>query len=679
MHPVCADVIQTIETWTPPKMQVQKRKRGNQGTKSKVKYIDLVTAFDIETTRIKRIEQSVMYVWQWQMGTEVTLMGRTWAEFLEVAQTLVANLEEGVYVVVYVHNLSYEFQFLRGIYDFDESEVFALDRRKVLKCTMFGHLELRCSYLHSNMNLDTYTKKMGAYHTKLAGEYDYNKERYYYTPLSDREVLYCVNDVRGLVEALLIEMEHDGDNLYTIPLTSTGYVRRDTKRAVRKERRELAKQIVPTYPVYKMLREAFRGGNTHANRRFANKTIRNVQSWDRSSSYPDVLCNCRYPITEFLPEEDESLERLAELIEVRHKAVLFRVALYNVEVAKDWWGCPYLAKDKCRNIQGAVIDNGRILSADYLETTVTDIDWQIIMEEYTAESIIPFDIYSARYGFLPRPIIDTNIQYYKAKTELKNVPDQELLYMKSKNKLNSIYGMMAQNPVRDNIVFRDGEFVQDMSKEKEQLLDESNSKCFLAYQWGVWCTAWARYRLEEGIRLAGEGFIYCDTDSVKFIGNASFTAYNRQRIKESKAAGAYATDPQGITHYMGVYEQEDTYEEFRTMGAKKYCYLIDGKLHATIAGVSKRDGGQELERAGGIEAFKEGFIFRDAGGTESVYNDNPDMTYTLPNGETIQITANVVIRDSTYTLGLSAEYERLLNYYQDFGNPFDFSIDEERI
>lgn len=678
-YPCCEEVIVSSVDAVVPELAMQKRKKGNQGTTARIKYADIVTAFDIETTRIVEIEQAIMYIWQWQIGLEITVVGRTWTEFAEFVKRLIAKLGENEYIVAYVHNLSYEFQFLRGIYDFKEDEVFCLDRRKILKCTMFGHLEFRCSYLHSNMSLATYTDKMGAYHGKIVGEYDYNKIRWPYTPLSDREMLYCVNDVRGLVESLMIEMAHDGDNLYTIPLTSTGYVRRDTKRAVRAERKQLAVKIAPEYPVYKLLREAFRGGNTHANRYYSGKTISNVKSFDRSSSYPDVLCNCEYPITEFLPENDCDYSRIIDLMERRGKALLFRIAMCNVCLIDDMWGAPYLAKDKVRNLQGAIIDNGRILSAEYLETTVTDVDFRIILSEYDADSIIPYDVYSARYGYLPQSIIDTNIAYYRAKTELKGVSGKELLYMKSKNKLNSIYGMMAMNPVRDNIVFRDGDYVQDDTTTKEERLTAANKKAFLAYQWGVWCTAWARYRLEEGIRLAGDGFIYCDTDSVKFVGDANFASYNKQRVKDSKKSGAYATDPEGNVHYMGVYEYEGQYEQFRTLGAKKYCYVVDGKLHATIAGVSKRDGGNELEKAGGIEAFKPGFVFRDAGGTESVYNDTPNMQYTMPNGETIEITSNVVIRDSTYTLGLAAEYERLLQYYLEYDNPFDFSVDNETV
>lgn len=152
-----------------------KRKKGNQRTKKRRKYKDLVTAFDIETTRLADIENSIMYVWQWQFGNAYTVVGRTWDEFTQFQKKL-HNILDDTFLVVFVHNLSYEFQFLRGIYPFEPEEVFAVRSRKVLKCDMYNCFEFRCSYLHSNMNLDTYTKKMGVQHKKLTGTFDYDKE-----------------------------------------------------------------------------------------------------------------------------------------------------------------------------------------------------------------------------------------------------------------------------------------------------------------------------------------------------------------------------------------------------------------------------------------------------------------------------------------------------------------------
>ena len=87
--------------------------------------------------------------------------------------------------------------------------------------------------------------------------------------------------------------------------------------------------------------------------------------------------------------------------------------------------------------QGAVIDNGRVLSADYLEITITDVDYRIIVDEYNFTSIRLFDTYIARYGDLPPVYKAVICEYYKRKTTLKDVEGEEIAYIKSKNKLNS--------------------------------------------------------------------------------------------------------------------------------------------------------------------------------------------------------------------------------------------------
>lgn len=643
-------------------IKVQKRSVGNPGTRRKVKYLDIITAFDIETTRLVEIEQAIMYVWAWQFGEQYTVIGRTWEEFTDFITKIADATPEGVHLLTFVHNLSYEFQFLRGVYDFDVEEVFALDKRKVLKLEMNGKIEMRCSYIHSNMSLDVYTHKMGAQHAKLSGEdFDYLIVRYPWTELTEKEYGYITNDVLGLVEAITIELNHDKDTLYTFPLTSTGYVRRDAKKAMRQVSHTFVRNQLPDYTIYKMCREAFRGGNTHANRYYAGKIIPNVKSADIASSYPSIQCNNQFPVSEFHHMGGCTFADLMDLINVRKKAVLMRISMTNVRLQDKFWGSPYLARDKCRNIREPLFDNGRILEAEYLETTITDVDLRIILSEYDFDDFVAFEVAHARYGNLPPSLIEETIKYFEVKTSMKDVEGEELFYMKSKNKLNSIYGMMAQDPVKQTIEFITDNFIP-REDDPEELLDKSNRRAFLAYQWGVWVTAWARYRLEEGIRLAGDGFVYCDTDSVKYVGGIDWDKYNKDRIKDSKKSGAYATDPTGKTHYMGLYEFEGEYCEFATLGAKKYCYreTPDKELKVTIAGVTKKKGGKELEKHGGIEAFAPAFVFKDAGGTDAIYNDDPETKTYTAEGREITITSNVVLKDGVYTLGITAEYEKLL-------------------
>ncbi len=682
----CADFQPERYFANPPLL---KNRRGNPGGKKR-HYIGITTAFDIETTLLDDIQQSVMYIWQWQFGEDVTVIGRTWDEFLDLQKRIMAVLPEDRWLVVYVHNLSYEFQFLKGIYKFVPDDVFAVASRKVVKADMWGCFEFRCSYKLTNMSLKQFTSKMQVTHQKLSGEeFDYSVKRYSWTPLSDEELEYCINDVLGLVEAVNALMARDEDTLQTIPLTSTGYVRRNAKRAMKdgSVHHNFVYSILPDLEIYRALREAFRGGNTHANRYYAGDIVENVHSADRSSSYPAVMCNCEFPMSAFIPilPKDLNPDYISRCIKIRHKALLLRIGIKNLNLRDKFWGCPYLSKDKCRNIHKAVDteDNGRILEAEYLETTITDIDLNIIMEEYQGE-IIFLQGWYASYKKLPSPLINEVVKYYKDKTELKGVPGQEIFYDKAKALLNSLYGMMAQDPVKRNLIFQQvGDWEEDTSKTDEEILGKSNQRAFLAYQWGVWVTAHSRAALERGIRIVhetdGADFIYCDTDSVKYTGNVNWDDYNNDRISECKESGSMATDPQGITHYMGVFETEDlkdtgfAYRYFKTLGAKKYAYVErEGEgVHCTIAGVNKKKGGKELDKHGGLSAFAEGFVFKDAGGTQALYNDSPEMDHVEIEGHSVKITSNVCILPSEYTLGITGEYERIIKYSKKYlYNPY---------
>ncbi len=638
----------------------QRRKKGNQGKRNNKRiYKDLLCAFDIETTNDTESQQAFMYVWQFQIN-DITVMGRTWNEFITFLERIKNELKSEEYIVIFVHNLSFEFQFLRGIYNFNKEEVFAIDSRKVLKCEMFNHFEVRCSYLQTNMSLAEFTHKMGVQDVKLSGEdFDYSIARYPWTPLTDQEVQYCINDVKGLVEAMRIQMDLEHDTFYTLPLTSTGYVRRDVKAAMRHFNRQELKDMLPDYNVFCMLREAFRGGNTHANRYYSNVILKDIHSNDYASSYPNVQINCRFPMSPWLREDGMDLDRCLLKIYKHKRACLMRINLFNVRLRDPMWGAPYLAKAKCRNIKNCENDNGRVLSADYLETTLTDIDFKILLQEYEFDWIEFTDFYHSRYGLLPKQLRETVLEYFRRKTELKGVKGQELYYMKSKNKLNSVYGMSVQSPVKQSIDFIN-DFIDRQDDERE-LLAAANKKAFMSYAWGVWTTAHARWELEEAINICGDRFVYCDTDSVKYIGNLDFTSFNAKKKRRSEENGAVATDPKGVRHYLGVMEHDADYIEFATMGAKKYAYRYpDGKLGITIAGVNKTKGAAELEKAGGLKAFREGFVFREAGGTESIYNDDPEIKSIIREGREIPITANLYIKESEYTLGITAEYARIL-------------------
>jgi len=636
-----------------------KRKRGKQ--KSKKLYKNLVCAFDIEATNLEELNQAVMYIWQMQIE-EYTIIGRTWKEWLDLLERIADILPEDVYLVIYIHNASYEFQFIRGVYSFDSSEVFATERRRILKFEMFNHFEFRCSYYLTNSSLDKFLKKMDVENKKL--NYDYSKRRFSFTKLTEEELDYCINDVKGLVQAIRKKLLLDGDTLATIPLTATGYPRKDLKQNYRGYNMFIVRDELPDLNLLNMLAESFRGGNTHANRWYAKEILTDVYSYDRVSSYPDVMLNKLYPVKKFIEEKNPSVNRLKEL-DKRKRPYLMRVILTNVKLKDKYWGCPYLTRNKSRMIKEAIYDNGRIIEAEMLETTINDIDWKIIISEYDIDEVVIKDLYSSKYGKLPIPVRNTIKKYFIDKSALKH-SGNDYEYDRAKGKLNACYGMMVEYPLKNNLQFIDNEegdcFIPEEINE-EEALRKHNKKAYLNYAWGCWVSSWARLELEEMIREVvkqGGEFLYCDTDSVKFFGDVDFTEYNKEHYKASIKNGAYAPDKNGEIQVLGILEEDGIYKRFKTNGAKKYAYEDkEGKLHITIAGVNKVIGAEELAEAGGLTAMEDGFTFKKGGGTESVYNDKNLGLVKVKEGK-IDITSNIFIRNSEYTLGSTADYISLL-------------------
>lgn len=627
-----------------------------------------ICAFDIETTYEQEIEQSFMYIWQFAMmdlETEIVYYcyGRNWNYFVNLINGI---NDEYASVLVFVHNLSYEFQFIRHWLVI--TDVFALKSRKILSCK-YNNVVFRCSYLQTNKSLEKFTSDMKVTHSKLDGkQFDYSKKRFPWTDMNDYELAYSVNDVIGLVEAMKKRMDNDNDTLYSLPLTSTGYVRRKAKQAMKSFNYKQLHEMFFDETVYILLRNEFRGGDTHANRYHSNKILKNVDSWDRASSYPDVMLNCEFPMSNFAPRMIDNINELLKLCKKRHLCFIGKFVLTNVRQKDVYYGAPYISKDKALELSEPVCDNGRVLSCDKIVLSLTDIDYKIIDNEYDFDIEI-ISVYTAKYGYLPEGLRNLVITLFKNKTELKGIEEKEVDYMKSKELINSLYGMCAQNPIKPEIIYNDGEkpFSVEPVQNLHEAMEKHNKKAFLSYAWGCWVTCWARFYLKLMINIVGDDFVYCDTDSVKFIISDNYeailnniTKLNNEIKERSINNKGYATDSFNKTHYLGVYEQEKKYKEFKTLGAKKYAYEYeDGKFGITIAGVPKKKGAEELKT---LENFKIGFIFSNCGKLESHYND---LDYGMYNpdgkpGHDIDIRSNIVLRPTTYELGITDEYSRVL-------------------
>lgn len=627
-------------------------------------YRDTICAFDIETTRIEEIEQAVMYIWQFAFlkGNDIyAVYGRTWDEFKQ----FFSLINEGELInLIFVHNLSYEFQFLRSVIEI--KDVFALKSRSVLKFNSYNS-EFRCSYHQTHKSLDKFLKDMNVKNKKLT--MDYSKKRYPWSPLTQDELDYSLNDVIGLVQAMKVRLEMGNDTMYSLPLTSTGYVRRRAREAMKKFDYRKLHSMMCDYSLYTLLREEFRGGDTHANRMYAGKILSNVESWDRASSYPDVMVNCKFPMSRFKFAGNVTVDDLFRWKKF-NKCFIARFHFINLRQKDVYYGCPYLSKDKALTHGKCVWDNGRLLNTldkEEIVYSLNDVDFDIVSNEYIWDELIITDSYYAEYGYLPKPLIDLVKTLYNDKTSLKGVSGREVDYALSKEMINSLYGMCAQNPVKLDILYSDTEDPFKLEEITEEGLHEKllkyNHRAFLLYAWACWVTSWARYKLKQIVNIVGDLFVYCDTDSCKFIKDETYPIIllKIESLNKSLISDTYADDPSGHRHFIGVFEPDGSYRRFVTLGAKKYAYEDEeGDLHITIAGVNKSAGARELAARGGLEALRVGFEFREAGGLESVYNDSAYGAYTIDN-HSLYIGKNVVLRPSSYTVGITMEYASVIS------------------
>lgn len=222
-------------------------KRCKKTKSKKVMYMEVPASFDIEASSFYDGEQkaATMYVWAFGLYGRV-IIGRTWEEFVQTCETisLEMQLSGEQRLVVYVHNMDYDFQFFRKWLSWDK--VFSLDERKPVYAISDLGIEFRCSYKLSGYSLETVGKNLKHIHVKkLAGDLDYSIPRHSKTPLTDMELQYVMNDAK-VVMAYIAECMMDEGTITKIPLTKTGYVRRFVRNRCFR-RYERIKSRIPTF------------------------------------------------------------------------------------------------------------------------------------------------------------------------------------------------------------------------------------------------------------------------------------------------------------------------------------------------------------------------------------------------------------------------------------------------
>lgn len=597
--------------------------------------------FDTETTSVPPMTVdnpsdegfAFVYLAQFYISGKLFLFHdmKTVAQFLETAAAALDSIN--TQVVIYVHNLNYEFHFMNDWIPFHDG--FALNRKGVLKVMAYDSIfEFRCSFKLSGYGLEKFCESYALPQFQKDKEgIDYQIIRLPYEKVSDEMLYYALMDVVCLHNALMRKMMAEGTTVTTIPLTVTGYTRqrfwnkclfneygkghkaeeyrkkhgitvnlnsKEGKELYEKRKRQILKyrdifhNCELSLAQYRFLSDVvFRGGNTHASRFHAVKKLHNVGSVDLSSAYPAAIYGSNeFPIGPLFDctYSMNNLEQRPLCIE-RYWVAMSLYFPHGAHI-RDNHGVPipYISVSKCPELRrsgNCIADNGRLLETEEpFHMGCLGLELDIILKQYEGDFIVE-DAVAAKKGYLPMEIRSEVFHMFKEKTVLKNVKGKEIELQHVKGCFNSTYGMMVERIVRP-VVEMDPEtrdFTERPATDEEAAEAVHNffhpsfksKPKFLPYPWGVTVTAIVRRTLQEAIDVCGNDVVYCDTDSVKML-NPEQHWDDIQKINDRWIAHldsqnlphtAYTQD--GKKQTIGIWDREADSLTFATLGAKKYA------------------------------------------------------------------------------------------------------------
>lgn len=688
-------------------------------TKSKSKYADIPFSFDIETSsffirngkaydnseyesEVKRNPKAeadfakcgLCYIWQFSIGLDETFYGRKLCDFVTFLKILSTKMyyRRGI---IFVHNLSYEFQFIYKYFDW--LDVFALDNRKVLYAKI-KDFDFRCSYMLSAKSLDGVSKEIkGQYpeYQKRNGDLDYSLLRHEDTPLTKEEMGYCEMDTLTVNAYIETQKEIYG-SITKIPYTNTGRVRRLCRNNCFKDKKyRLFIHDLNVSPLeFKMCRLAFQGGYVHANPLYSDTVQENIGSYDFTSSYPYVMLSEKYPMSSGL---EYPKEKISENVFARYcEKYLAIVAVTFDEIHVKESLMPIISSSKCVSIKKGEYDNGKVWCAKEIQIVVTNTELDNIKKFYDYKKMRLGKTFFYKKDYLPKPYIETILDLYEAKTKLKDYKgktEEETLqtereYMLKKNMLNSLYGMMVFNPIKDEYYFD-----EEWQRLKKEINDESVSEMnddksrFTFYLWGVFVTTYARNNLYTALLEVKNDFVYSDTDSVKIKNGEThaeyFKNYNsgvvEKLIKMCKTLEipfdrCKPKNIKGKEKLLGIWDFEGIYQKFKTLGAKRYLTEKDRKLDLTVSGVNKRKALPYLlekykNNDGVFKAFTSSLYIpkEHTGKSIHAYIDEPleaVVTDYKGNKKLCRSESGVHLIESDYSLSILSEYSDFIRFVQ---------------
>ena len=466
-------------------------------------------------------------------------------------------------ILCFIHNLAYEFDFI--IKNLSKpTKMLSNSTHKVISATLerYPQIEFRCTFMLSMHSLRYIGNELGF--PKLNSDYRFILPT---DKVTSEEKTYCIVD-NDIVAKYVLSLVKEFGKLREIPYTKTGRVRKTFYHFYNEHYKDNKPiwDLLPPEDCYNAMLDAFSGGCVFSNPYFTGRVVYNVHSYDITSSYPYAMLSEEFPYTiEKVPNPNISL--------LKNKFWIAKLKFNNI-VSRYAWQWLSISKMNDYDVQSCRYFNGKLIGGNWIVRTITNVDYELICKTYSFSSVEVLEFYACdNYAELPYPYIETIKIYaenkYRLKKIVKKTPKTDVNYIKinaeynlAKNDFNSIYGMSVQKLMQEEYTI--DELFQWHTKDKEYKQTDKHIKRNFLY--GIYITAYARRNLIQGIlKNCPHTFVYCDTDSIKFVGNNDFVDTNKELPEKFKSIPSLSS--------LGRFDSDGEYTKFLTYGAKKYAYM----------------------------------------------------------------------------------------------------------
>ena len=510
---------------------------------------------DFETTSSRQYEvegSTRVYLWKLMgVDTDVDELGIDMDSFMGT----ISKLENAL---IYFHNLSFDGEFilwwlLENGYEYDDVTELTKDKTfnsiidqsgSIYSITIKNEntITFRCSYKLFPKSIKEIGTMVGI--EKLNETHNYEEIKNYHSidELTEEEIMYITNDVRIMVELIKYLQ---GKGIKGITMSSSAYKNWLTDKyqlAKNQMKKDTNEEIV------EIVRKSYRGGITKVNPIYAGIEFNDVISFDVNSLYPSVMYDNPMPIGE--GKIYKSLEE-----GIKDGRYLFIVVAF-VEYAKVRTNCHAFIGN-----QSGFSYSRKYSYDDTLENKHIYLwldEYKLFNLVYDAQVTIEKVVGWKKANNVFKDYID---RWYKVKENAKNDTERSL----AKLMLNSLYGKFGMNDSRvtkipcaigDSIIYRTIE----------------NNTTYYYKEVASYITSKARCKLASFMNRCGDKFLYCDTDSVYYIGH------------EIPEIFKDVVDPKKL----GYWKYEGHYTRFKALKAKCYLkQLDDGTIERRIAGCPK--------------------------------------------------------------------------------------------